>query len=62
MASKTHPLTTVQIKAARRAQKEYTLQDGGGLFLLVNPSGSKHWRFSYYRPSDKISILLSFGW
>ncbi|HFP1099507.1 TPA: integrase arm-type DNA-binding domain-containing protein [Escherichia coli] len=61
MARKTHPLTTVQIKAARPAQKEYTLQDGGGLFLLVKPSGSKLWRFSYYRPSDKKRILLSFG-
>ncbi|EEC8903494.1 integrase arm-type DNA-binding domain-containing protein, partial [Escherichia coli] len=61
MARKTPPLTTVQIKAARPAEKEYTLQDGGGLFLLVKPSGSKLWRFSYYRPSDKKRILLSFG-
>ncbi|EOX4708562.1 integrase arm-type DNA-binding domain-containing protein, partial [Escherichia coli] len=30
MARKTPPLTTVQIKAARPAAKEYTLQDGGG--------------------------------
>lgn len=61
MARKTPPLTTVQIKAARPAEKEYTLQDGGGLFLLIKPSGSKLWRFSYYRPSDKKRILLSFG-
>ncbi|HEL8022068.1 TPA: tyrosine-type recombinase/integrase [Escherichia coli] len=61
MARKTPQLTTTQIKAARPAEKEYTLQDGGGLFLLVKPSGSKLWRFNYYRPSDKKRMLISLG-
>ena len=26
---------------------EYKLFDGGGLFLLVTPSGGKHWHFKY---------------
>lgn len=61
MARITTPLTNTEIKAAKPAEKEYTLQDGGGLFLLVKPSGSKIWRFSYYRPTDKRRALVSLG-
>ena len=48
--------------AARRAKpkdKAYKLFDGDGLYLLVNPSGSKLWRLKYrYGGKEK---LLSFG-
>ena len=57
----TTPLTNTEIKAAKPASKEFTLQDGGGLYLLVKPSGSKIWRFSCYRPTDKKRALVSFG-
>lgn len=61
MARKATPLTTTQIKAAKPAEKEYTLQDGGGLFLVIKPSGSKLWRFNYYRPSNKKRTIISLG-
>lgn len=61
MARKTTPLTITEIKNARPGKKEYTLQDGGGLFLLVKPSGSKIWRFTYYRPADKKRTIISLG-
>ncbi|EHQ0038395.1 tyrosine-type recombinase/integrase [Escherichia coli] len=61
MARKTNPLTTTQIRAARAGEKEITLHDGGGLYLLIKPSGSKIWRFSYYRPADKKRALMSLG-
>ncbi|ATI86076.1 integrase domain-containing protein [Klebsiella pneumoniae] len=61
MARITTPLTNTEIRAAKPAAKEYTLQDGGGLYLLVKPSGSRIWRFSYYRPHDKKRALVSFG-
>lgn len=61
MARKATPLTTTQIKAAKPAEKEYTLQDGGGLFLVIKPSGSKLWRFNYYRPSNKKRTTISLG-
>lgn len=61
MARITTPLTNTEIRAAKPEAKEYTLQDGGGLYLLVKPSGSKIWRFSYYRPHDKKRALVSFG-
>ncbi|EOS8286405.1 tyrosine-type recombinase/integrase [Escherichia coli] len=61
MARKATPLTTTQIKAAKPAEKEYTLQDGGGLFLVIKPSGSKLWRFNYYRPLNKKRTIISLG-
>jgi integrase len=40
-------LTVVQIKALKPAAKPYKIYDEGGLFLLVQPSGSLLWRFRY---------------
>ncbi|AXK43385.1 tyrosine-type recombinase/integrase [Erythrobacter aureus] len=37
-------LTDVQIRQAKPRDKEYKLADGGGLYLLVRPSGSKLWK------------------
>ncbi|ELB8008105.1 integrase arm-type DNA-binding domain-containing protein, partial [Salmonella enterica] len=55
------PLTHTGIQAARPAEKEYTLQDGNGLYLLIKPNGSKIWRFRYTRPGDGQRVLMSFG-
>ena len=40
-------LTDTAIKNAKPKEKPYKLFDGGGLFLLVNPVGSKLWRLKY---------------
>lgn len=40
-------LTSLAIQNARPRQKPYKLADGGGLHLLVRPSGTKLWRFRY---------------
>lgn len=61
MARTTTPLTDTKIKTAKPTDKEYTLQDGNGLYLLIKPSGSKIWRFNYYRPITKKRTLVSFG-
>jgi integrase len=53
------PLTDTQIRAAKPQQKEVKLFDGGGLFLLVTPTGGKLWRFKY-RLAGK-EKKLSFG-
>jgi hypothetical protein len=34
-------LTALKIKTARPAEHAYKIADGGGLFLLVQPNGSK---------------------
>lgn len=40
-------LTAIQIKSAKPADKPFKLSDGGGLYLLVQPNGSKYWRMDY---------------
>ncbi|PZP56474.1 MAG: integrase [Micavibrio aeruginosavorus] len=34
-------------KNATSTEKPYKIADGGGLYLLVKPNGSKHWRVKY---------------
>ena len=41
------PLTEATIKAAKPRGKPYKLADERGLFLLVNPAGSRLWRLKY---------------
>jgi hypothetical protein len=55
------PLTDTQIKNAKPKEKDYTLSDGDGLYLLIKKTGSKIWRFNYIRPSTKKRALISFG-
>ena len=40
-------LTTLKIKSAQPAERAYKLADSGGLFLLVQPNGSKLWRYKF---------------
>lgn len=41
------PLTDVAIRNAKPREKPYKMGDGCGLFLLVQPSGGRLWRFKY---------------
>lgn len=59
MPRQTIPLTDSKIKALRGGNKPRSAFDGGGLYLLVNPKGSKWWRFKY-RFGGKTKTL-SFG-
>ncbi len=49
-------LKDTEIKHAKPQEKPYKLFDGGGLYLLVNPSGSKYWRYKY-RTGGKEKVL-----
>jgi hypothetical protein len=40
-------LTDTAIKRLRPADKPNNLADGKGLYLMVNPSGGKLWRWKY---------------
>lgn len=40
-------LTYIQINAAKPAAKAYNLRDSQGLYLRVQPNGSKLWRLNY---------------
>ncbi len=52
-------LTDTAIKRSRPAEKPYKLADGKGLYLLVNPSGSKLWRWKYRHEGRE--KLMPFG-
>jgi integrase len=52
-------LTDLAIRNAEPRDKPYKKGDGGGLYLLVNPDGSKWWRYKY-RVGGK-EKLLSLG-
>lgn len=41
------PLTDIQPRTAKPKEKPYKLTDGGGLYLLVKPTGAKYWRMGY---------------
>src|SRR5262249_34170504 len=45
-----YPMSLSDAKArnAKPRSKSYKLADGGGLFLLVTPAGSKYWRLRYF--------------
>lgn len=53
------PLTDTQIRTAKPGDRPYKLPDGGWLFLVVNPTGSKLWRMAYRL--DAKERTLSFG-
>ncbi|HEU0197640.1 MAG TPA: integrase arm-type DNA-binding domain-containing protein [Nevskiaceae bacterium] len=40
-------LTDTKIRQAKAQAARYSLADGGGLVLYINPNGSKWWRFRY---------------
>lgn len=40
-------LTDVAVRSAKPRNREYKLAEGGGLYLLVTPSGGKLWRFKF---------------
>jgi len=41
------PLTDTAIRNAKPGENPVKLFDGGGLYLLLNPNGSRWWRFDY---------------
>ncbi|MDG6268449.1 integrase arm-type DNA-binding domain-containing protein [Glaesserella parasuis] len=61
MAKLTKPLTNTETANAKPKEKDYTLSDGKGLYLLVKSGGSKLWRFEYKRPFTKKKALISMG-
>jgi integrase len=52
-------LSDLEIRQAKPRDKEWKLTDGGGLYVLIRPNGSKLWRFKY-RSLGK-EQKLSFG-
>lgn len=41
------PLTDIAVKNAKPKEKPYKLSDWGGMYLYVQPTGQKYWRYRY---------------
>ncbi|WBU50466.1 integrase domain-containing protein [Kosakonia pseudosacchari] len=61
MARTTRPLTNTEVSHAKATDKDLTLHDGDGLFLMVKTSGKKLWRFRYQRPTTKQRTMIGLG-
>lgn len=58
MARTVVPLSATEIKKANPKLKEYKLFDGGGLYLLIKPTGGKLWRLKYrFEGKDKVIAI-----
>jgi hypothetical protein len=54
------PLSDARVKRAKADAKLVKLFDGHGLYLEVQPSGAKFWRFRY-RQADGKETTITFG-
>lgn len=61
MARTKRPLTNTEVLRAKASEKDLTLHDGDGLFLIVKISGKKLWRFRYQRPATKQRTMMGLG-
>jgi hypothetical protein len=53
MPKRIPPLSDSQIKNAKPGLKVYQIYDGQGLYMDVDPSGGKWWRFKYQFDGEK---------
>jgi Arm DNA-binding domain len=51
-------LTDVRIRNAKPKAQAYKLSDGGGMYLLVMPSGARYWRLDYRFGGKRRTLAL----
>ena len=52
-------LTDMKLRTSKPKEKPYTLPDGHGLVFLVQPNGSRLWRYRYR--FQGVAKMISFG-
>ncbi len=52
------PLTDMKVQKAKPQETPISLFDGGGLYLLITPSGGKLWRFKYRFNNKEMKLAL----
>ena len=51
-------LTDINIKKAKKREKSYKISDGGGLYIQIEPTGGKLWRYKYrFHGKEKLLAL-----
>ncbi len=58
MARSVSPLTDNRIHQARPTDKPTKLADGGGMYLLLRPDGSRYWRLDYRFDGKRKTLAL----
>jgi len=58
MPKRIKPLSEISVRTVKPKEKNIKLFDGGGLFLLVTPSGGKLWYFKYRFDGKEKKIAL----
>lgn len=58
MARTATPLTHARIRATQPAERPLKLADGGGMYLLVRPDGSRYWRLDYRFDGKRKTLAL----
>lgn len=53
-----HNLSHIAVKSASPCDTPTKLSDGGGLYLLIRPSGSKYWRYDYRFAGKRKTLAL----
>lgn len=61
VARTTRLLSNTQVLRVKALEKDLTLHDGDGLFLIVKTSRKKLWRFRYQRPATKQRTMMGLG-
>jgi diguanylate cyclase (GGDEF)-like protein/PAS domain S-box-containing protein len=58
MARSVIPLTDRRIRQTGTAARPFKLADGGGMYLLLNPDGSRYWRLDYRFDGKRKTLAL----
>ena len=65
-SARLHKLSELEIKNAPYQEKDYTINDGGNLYLNVRQYGAKEWLFRYTSPvtgkegTQALGVTLTF--
>ena len=51
-------LTGTKVAEAKPTARERKLSDGGGLYLLVKPNGTKAWRYKYRFNGKELTLAI----
>jgi integrase len=58
MPKRITPLSDIQVKSAKPKVRDYKLNDGFGLYLLITPTGGKLWRFDYRHDAKRKTMAF----